>query len=973
MGRVTLVFDRRLRRQVALKRPRAWNAASAARFEQEAAITAQLEHPNIVAVHDAGHDAEGGYYTMRLVRGRSLEEVLAGADLAERLTSLRAFLAACEAVGFAHSVGVVHRDLKPANVMIGEFGETQVVDWGVARPLGHDAASTWRDVLPDGAAETVAGEVVGTPAYMAPEQTRAQAAYDQRADVWSLGAILYRLLTGAAPFAGSATAVLTARRAGDRPAAIDALAPGAPRELVAIAARAMADHPKDRYADAKALAVDVAAHLDGRRVAAHDYTAVELLRRLVYAWRVPLAVASVALVALIAVVAVAASDVVAERDRAVAAERRTGDALASLLLGESARAAERGARPESELLAARALAMRGDAEARGALMAWAAAPRPTPGEPVALPPGRHVLSADGRAVLALAPDALALYELGAAAPRWRVAMAPRAAAFLGDARLVVGDADDRVWTMDAGDGRRLDDPTPLAEATRLVGSRGRAVALQGWSMTPLAPPGPPEEVCEAPHNLITVALGATRDVALCDDRLATRTRSGPWEVLALDGPARGADGPTARDEAPGGGAPVGRPPSGPLRPTALALAPREDRVAVADERGRVAVVDLDAREVVAAWDSGHRGVRALVWGPQGDRLAIVSVQDGVRVVDARSGGELARLPEAYGQAARWRADGALIAFGARSAVAWTLPGRAPGLVSRGAGVASVAVAGDGRVAIARGDGAVEVLDAHGAPLWARALGAQVVKRVAFSHDGRVLAVAAMARPGLTLLDAARGDELGHVGDRALRRVAALASAAFVVAPWDVPFAVVTGSGTARPSTAGEPEAVDLDAAPDGRWVAILEDGTGRVFGTDGGAPWSIGAWSEAVAVAAGADAVYVALPGAVVVADAAGGGERARWELPEAAPTQDLAVSADGLVAVSGLDGVTRVLGPDGAARALLRGHTERVAAVAFGPASVWTGSWDGAARRSVLGPLAADPEAALKDLERAWRAPADP
>ncbi|TNF32884.1 MAG: serine/threonine protein kinase, partial [Deltaproteobacteria bacterium] len=185
MGRVALVLDRRLNRQVALKRPRATTAAARARLEQEAAITAQLEHPNVVAVHDAGEDAEGAYYTMRLVRGRSLEEALEGAPLAERLGTLRHFLAACEGVAFAHSVGILHRDLKPHNVMVGEFGETQVVDWGVARPIGAADATTWRAVLPDGPAETVAGEVVGTPAYMSPEQTRPGAALDRRADVWS--------------------------------------------------------------------------------------------------------------------------------------------------------------------------------------------------------------------------------------------------------------------------------------------------------------------------------------------------------------------------------------------------------------------------------------------------------------------------------------------------------------------------------------------------------------------------------------------------------------------------------------------------------------------------------------------------------------------------------------------------------------------------------------------------------------------
>src|SRR5690606_30402233 len=143
---------------------------------------------------------------------------------------------------------------------------------------------------------------------------------------------------------------------------------------------------------------------------------------------------------------------------------------------------------------------------------------------------------------------------------------------LDDTRVVASDRDDHVWMIDARGGQRVGDATPLVEATRLVASHGRAVALRGWSMTPLAPPGPPEEVCEAPHNLITVALGATRDVALCDDRLVARSLDGAWETLPLSPPAGDGDGRDA------------------LRPTAIALSPRGDRVAVADERGRAAVI-----------------------------------------------------------------------------------------------------------------------------------------------------------------------------------------------------------------------------------------------------------------------------------------------------------------------------------------------------------------------------------------------
>ncbi|MEZ4267671.1 MAG: serine/threonine-protein kinase [Myxococcota bacterium] len=953
MGRVALVFDRLLRRQVALKRPRLASPAAAARLAQEASITAQLEHPNIVAVHDAGRDAEGAFYTMRLVRGRSLEDVLANAPLPQRLATLRPFLAACEAVAFAHSVGVVHRDLKPHNIMVGEFGETQVVDWGVARPVTSQDDASWRAVLPEGPAETIAGEVVGTPAYMAPEQTMVGRSIDQRADVWSLGAVLYRIVSGAAPFAGSGVAVLEARRAGLSPADLASVTPAAPRELVAIAARAMAADPAGRYPDAKALAIDVEAYLDGRRVDAHDYSAWELLRRLGHAWRVPLAVAAVALVALVVVGAVATTNVVAERNRAVEAERQSSAALASMLLTESAREAALGARPESELLAARALTLGAGPAARGALMAWDSAPRPQAGAVVALPAGPRVVNDDGSAFVTLGA-ALTYTETQGARVRWRAEIAGRSAAFFGDGRVAVGDAEDRIWVLDAGDGRVLEGPLDLGPVERLVGGR-QLVALRGWAMTRLSANPQPEPVCVRPQTAVGVALGARREVVLCDDEVRWRPVGGAWAALVVEPPAsEGAAGPP---EAP--------------HSTALALSPDEARLALADERGHLTVVDLPAGRVTGRWDTGHRGLRALDWSPDGAHLAVVSVQDGVRVVAAGSGAEVARLPRAYGLAARWADAGTLVTFGAEAAVTWTLPKLSAPAVPRGAGVASVAVGPDGSVAVARGDGVVDVLGKTGEPPRRLEFGDRVIKRVAFSLDGRSLWVAAMARPGATRVDTATWREVGRFGEAALRRLAPLRDGGLVVAPWDTPFAVYDSAGVRRAAVSGEPEAVDLDEDPAGSWVALLEDGTGRVFGTEGGAPWLIGTWPGAVAVSAGPDDVVVGISGWLVRAGKRGG-ELARWPLGTASATQDVERGAGGLVAVSALDGTTRIFGPDGALMALLGGHEERVAALVFDEGGLWTGSWDGSARRWGLAPLHADPASALGSLERAWATRAD-
>ena len=199
MGRVYAAHDRRLRRQVAVKEVRLEvTGDAAARLAQEAWITAQLDHTGVVPVYDAGLTAEGRlFYVMRLVRGQSLADAIAQAqtDL-DRRKLLRHFLAACQAVAYAHSVGIIHRDLKPSNVLVGGFGETQVMDWGLARPIQRDAGQGWAAVVPAAhVAQTQQGMAVGTPRYMSPEQASG-GGVDPRSDVWSLGVVLYEILAG---------------------------------------------------------------------------------------------------------------------------------------------------------------------------------------------------------------------------------------------------------------------------------------------------------------------------------------------------------------------------------------------------------------------------------------------------------------------------------------------------------------------------------------------------------------------------------------------------------------------------------------------------------------------------------------------------------------------------------------------------------------------------------------------------------
>lgn len=257
MGTVYAAIDKQFSREVAVKRLRedARDASLYDRFVTECLITGNLEHPGIPAVYERGGIEDGEpFCAMRRVRGRTLEDAIADAgSLERRLAQVPALIRVAQTLAYAHSHGVVHRDIKPNNIVVGDYGETFVLDWGIAKVRGVGTGSVTGSGVggPGESSQTVAGSVVGTPAYMAPEQAAGRLdAIDERTDVFALGTLLYHILTGHAPYTGgSADAVIERAKRVDH-ASIEDEAPSAPSALRAICARAMAPESGDRYRSA---------------------------------------------------------------------------------------------------------------------------------------------------------------------------------------------------------------------------------------------------------------------------------------------------------------------------------------------------------------------------------------------------------------------------------------------------------------------------------------------------------------------------------------------------------------------------------------------------------------------------------------------------------------------------------------------------------------------------------------------------
>ena len=631
LGEVLAALDKKLGRTVALKRlrPRTGSTATA-RFLREAQVAARLEHPAIVPVHDAGRSADGVcFYTMRHVRGRTLSAALQAANgLQERLALLGHFADLCQAIAFAHSQGVLHRDIKPDNVMVGAFGETVVLDWGLAGLHGHidseepGASGDFTD-LDTGA--TRQGAVLGTPAYMSPEQAAGRSdEVDERSDTWSLGVVLFELLTGKRPFQGATVReVLDQVKEAPIPRVAD-LAPEVPADLAAIAERALS-RPRDRrYPDAGALARDVEAFRAGALVGAHHYTPAEHLRRFVARNRGAVGVASLAGVLLVGLGGASWQRVLGERDRAVTAEHEANagrqEALANLAeaLEQRAEAAWlAGEIPEAWLYAAKVLTLAEKPDARGIVLGAATTPTPVVLGAVEVPedcrawrrdPTGHVLAChtDGEVILWRGRgDPERLRPTDAAAKLTAFALGPGAQV------AAIVDRDSATWLLD-GSGKE----TPLPTHTR-TGASELAFSPDGRRL-----------------------YGSTGTWSQPDTLLA-------WDVATGEELAR-------REDMPGRGVDVS--PDGRL-------------VAALDPKGLVLLDPEDLKTLARRSASGWRPR----FSSNGRYIALDSSSGAVILADTRDGQEAVELMHAGGMGdLEWSSRGELLASVKENGEGWLL-------------------------------------------------------------------------------------------------------------------------------------------------------------------------------------------------------------------------------------------------------------------------------------------------------------
>jgi tRNA A-37 threonylcarbamoyl transferase component Bud32 len=319
MGTVYEAEQHHPRRRVAIKaiRPGRITPQMSRRFEYEAQVLARLEHPGIARLYEsnAQHDAVGhvrAYLAMELVDGVPIDTYCAANGLSH-VERLRLFMRVCDAVSYAHRMGVIHRDLKPANILVTPEGQPKILDFGVARTVEGT-----RGGAADVTMLTEHGQIVGTLAYMSPEQVEGRADVDTRTDVYSLGVILYRLLAGVLPIDCSGDSIIEATRRilTETPARIGQHDRRLRGDLEVVVCHALEKEPARRYASVDQLRDELDRHLSGRPIEARADSAVYVFRKAIWRHRGPVGVALL-LVGLLVAFGVVAS-IQAERSRRLA-------------------------------------------------------------------------------------------------------------------------------------------------------------------------------------------------------------------------------------------------------------------------------------------------------------------------------------------------------------------------------------------------------------------------------------------------------------------------------------------------------------------------------------------------------------------------------------------------------------------------------------------------------------------------------
>ena len=837
IGRILRARDRHLERQVALKELRTRSQGAEERFVREALLTARLQHPGIVPIYEAGRWPSGEpFYAMKLVAGRPLSERIHEAQtLDQRLALLPHVLAVAQTMGYAHSQRVIHRDLKPENVLLGEYGETVVIDWGLAKDLsipeptrapppprpGERATSTGssgRRRVGTSKSLTLDGAVMGTPAYMPPEQAYGDPV-DERADVYAIGAILYHLIAGEPPYDGDTPVDILVKVTSVEPVPIEERQPGIPRELATILRKAMAERPEDRYPTAKELADDLRRFQAGQLVAAHHYSRGERLRRLLRRYRAPLGVGAIALVLLGLLGAVSLARIFAARDAAEAARGEAERRADELALEHARSAAETEPARALELLAQlrdksqwqRLRTIAADARAHGLATALV-------GHRAGI--SRVVFSPDGRYLVTTSDDCSArIWDLETRESRplvghrdevWRAAFSPDGSRLATTSR----DASLRIW--DVATGAPVQDLRGHERGTRaLAFTRDGAAILTG---------GDDDRLLRW-----DLATGASTELAHC---LAGAFSANGRQVACADVSRRGVtlfdleDGTRHHLDLEGGISP------------AVELSPTREELAVSTHFGVVVWAWREGQ--VRALDGPPISIRTLSYSPDGRTLAASTFahrvrlwRDGERLDDlVHTGGGLRRLVFTH--------DGRhLLGAGGDTKIhAWRLAdGRQHTFTGFRDSVSALAVSPDDRrLAAASTDGDTRIFDLS--VLRGERLGDIGAAGVALPHLGRGFVGHEDGRIETWDLQLTRGDH----PDRVIRPrpvgVASLAPLAdgerLVVASVDGYLGVHAADGALIRELAppGESPIRHLRASPGGRFVLGAHTGIEKTLAWD---------------------------------------------------------------------------------------------------------------------------------------------